>query len=85
MFVPVKFRDRETMLACDVNVNELLGLRNTELIRRYCTALPLLPWVILSVKLWAAGFKWSTSVNSYTLALMTIGVFQVCVYMCACR
>ncbi|EKM53292.1 uncharacterized protein PHACADRAFT_185987 [Phanerochaete carnosa HHB-10118-sp] len=72
----VKFLDRHTNLACDVNVNERLGYRNTQLIKRYCMILPLLPYVILATKHWAAGHRWSSNINSYTLAIMSIGVFQ---------
>ncbi|KIP11311.1 hypothetical protein PHLGIDRAFT_114709 [Phlebiopsis gigantea 11061_1 CR5-6] len=72
----VKFRDPDTGLKCDINVNERLGYRNTLMIRQYCTILPILPAFIVQLKLWAKEQKWITNMNNYTLAIMAIGVLQ---------
>ncbi|GJE98215.1 PAP associated domain-containing protein [Phanerochaete sordida] len=72
----VKFRHREYNISCDINVNEQLGWRNTQLLKAYCTTMPLLPYVIRAVKDWAARRKWAPFINSYTMSLMAIGLFQ---------
>ena len=74
----VKFRDRTTGINCDINVNERLGYRNTLLIKQYCTILPTLPLAILRVKQWVkAQEHLIPAINSYTVAIMMIGVLQV--------
>lgn len=50
---PVKFRDPRTLLACDVNVNERLGLFNSDLSKACCGASPLLRPMLLLIKLCA--------------------------------
>ena len=77
-FSLVRFRDLDTGIKCDLNVNEHLGYRNTLMIRQYCTILPILPTLILQLKRWAKKQKWMTTLNSYALAVMAIGVLQVC-------
>lgn len=75
----MKFRDPKTRILCDINVNEQLGYRNTLLIKQYCTILPILPELILQLKRWVKAHKdWSIAINSYTVAIMTIGLLQVC-------
>ncbi|KAF7968865.1 hypothetical protein HWV62_29190, partial [Athelia sp. TMB] len=49
----VKFRDPATGLACDINVNERLGLRNTRLIGTYMALVPLLRPLVAYLKRWA--------------------------------
>ncbi|GLB41090.1 putative RNA uridylyltransferase activity [Lyophyllum shimeji] len=81
----VKFRDPQTRLECDINVNERLGLFNSDLINAYCDASPLLRPMLLFIKLWAKPLGLnnpspkpgeSRSFSSYALALMTIGFLQ---------
>ena len=75
----MKFRDRQTGIQCDINVNEMLGYRNTLMIKEYCTILPTLPSVILPIKQWVKKqAQVALAMNSYTVAIMTIGVLQVC-------
>lgn len=73
-------------MQCDINVNDQLGLFNTNLIAYYCGLLRPLPVLLLAVKQWAkslglnnpSGRGGSTSFSSYALAIMTIGYLQVC-------
>lgn len=77
--------DPVTGLACDINVNNRLGLVNSELIRHYCEIFPLLRPILLSIKDWARPLGLnnpsargvSVTFSSYALALMTIGFLQV--------
>ena len=76
-FLKVRCYDPDTGMHCDVNVNERLGFLNTSLIKRYCEHNPILPDVIYRIKQWAKNQPWSSHINNYSLAVMTIGVFQV--------
>jgi hypothetical protein len=82
----VKFRDLNTGIHCDLNINDQLGFINTSLIRHYCDILPVLRPLLLAIKRWArplgynnpAGApKMPVTFSSYTLAIMTIGLLQV--------
>ena len=65
-------------MLCTVNVNERSGYMSTALVRRYCELYPVLSEVIYHVKMWAKGQSWGfNSLHTYTLALMSVGVFQV--------
>ncbi|KAF8066819.1 hypothetical protein FPV67DRAFT_1496629 [Lyophyllum atratum] len=80
----VKFKDPRTRLECDINVNERLGLLNSDLLKAYCDASPLLRPMLMLIKLWAkplglnspSPFREVPSFSSYALALMTIGFLQ---------
>ncbi|PFH51657.1 hypothetical protein AMATHDRAFT_58801 [Amanita thiersii Skay4041] len=81
----VKFTDPKTRLQCDINVNDRLGLMNTELIKQYFQLHPLLQPMVALVKLWAKPLglnnpskpNTTTTFNSYALALMIIGFMQM--------
>ena len=82
----VKFRDPATGLACDINVNERLGLRNTRLISTYMALVPLLRPLVAYLKRWArlhglnspaGGLGTGPTFSSYALVLMTIAFLQV--------
>lgn len=84
--VEVKFRDPESGLDCDINVNGLLGLYNSIMIKEYCDAHPFLRPLLYRIKKWAKGVGLNSpspvrgspvSFSSYALALMTIGFLQV--------
>lgn len=65
-------------MLCTVNVNERLGYMGTVLVRHYCELYPVLSEVIYHVRMWAKGQSWGfNSLHTYTLALMSVGVFQV--------
>lgn len=81
----VKFRDPETNISCDINVNERLGLRNTRLLAAYMRAAPLLRPLATFIKSWArprglnspAGAPGqSPTFSSYALVLMTLAFLQ---------
>ncbi|KZT03621.1 uncharacterized protein LAESUDRAFT_814502 [Laetiporus sulphureus 93-53] len=82
----VKCKDPVNGLACDINVNERLGLVNSKLIRHYLDLNPVLRPMIRFLKTWAkslglndpSGENGSPTFSSYALTLMTIGWFQIC-------
>ena len=82
----MKFKDSSTGLDCDLNVNERLGIHNSEMINEYCALSPVLRPLLFSIKEWAkplglntpsGGLGISVSFSSYALALMTIAFLQV--------
>lgn len=83
--IPVKFTDPVTGIKCDVNVNDRLGLINTEMISHYMTLSPVLRPLLIVIKHWAKHTGLYASgpqagprlFNSYALNLMTIAVLQV--------
>ena len=69
----------------DINVNEKLGLLNTNLVKTYCDAVPCLRYLVSAIKEWArpralndpsaaGGLR---TFSSYSLVLMTIAWLQV--------
>ncbi|KAJ3558425.1 hypothetical protein NM688_g929 [Phlebia brevispora] len=80
----IKFTDRKSKIACDLNVNERLGNLNSQMIREYCILSPLLREVAICIKRWAkgigmnnpAGQGGATTFSSYALTIMTIALFQ---------
>jgi hypothetical protein len=88
MDVVVIFRDPATGFRGDLNVNDRLGVCNSQLIKQYRMRQPLLRPVIALIKLWAklsclndaSGRKHGDgqyTFSSYSLVLMTIARFQV--------
>lgn len=83
--LPVKFRDPRTNIHCDININDRLGVKNTELVKRYIDLLPVLRPLLTAVKKWASvhglnepsGRKGPTSFSSYALTMMCIAFLQV--------
>jgi len=84
-FFLVKFRDPATGLDCDLNVNDQLGLWNTQLISQYCDLVPdLVRPMIMAIKQWAkshcmndpSGRLGPATFSSYALVLMVIGFLQ---------
>ena len=82
----VKFKDPNTDIQCDLNINDQLGFINTSLIRHYCDILPVLRPLLLAIKRWARPLGYNSpasapgvpvTFSSYTLAIMTIGLLQV--------
>lgn len=82
-FSPVKFKDPDTGLECDINVNDQLGFINTSMIRRYVSLQPAMIPLLRLIKRWAKTVGMNTpskrpvSFSSYTLTLMTIAWSQV--------
>ncbi|KAJ7100601.1 hypothetical protein B0H15DRAFT_816648 [Mycena belliarum] len=80
----VKFQDPRTGQSCDINVNDRLGLYNSDLIKRYCELNPVLVDMIMFIKAWAkprglnnsGSRKMPTTFSSYALVMMTIGFLQ---------
>jgi hypothetical protein len=82
---PVKCRERYTNIKIDINCNELLGLRNTELLAHYCNLYQPLRPLIFFLKHWARSYGLNDpsaqngppGFSSYCLALMTVAYLQV--------
>ncbi|KAG8724282.1 hypothetical protein FRC12_022238 [Ceratobasidium sp. 428] len=80
----VKCRDRFTNIKIDINCNELLGLRNTELLAHYCNLYQPLRPMIFFLKRWARSYGLNDpsaqtgppGFSSYCLALMTVAYLQ---------
>ncbi|KAF8601822.1 hypothetical protein BDV93DRAFT_524553 [Ceratobasidium sp. AG-I] len=80
----VKCRDRHTNIKIDINCNELLGLRNTELLEHYCNLYRPLRPLIFFLKRWAKSYGLNDpsaqngppGFSSYCLALMTVAFLQ---------
>ncbi|CAE6413282.1 unnamed protein product [Rhizoctonia solani] len=80
----VRCRDPYTNLKIDINCNELLGLRNTELLAHYCNLYQPLRPLIFFLKRWAKSYGLNDpsaqsgppGFSSYCLALMTVAYLQ---------
>ncbi|KIM33063.1 hypothetical protein M408DRAFT_191465 [Serendipita vermifera MAFF 305830] len=81
----IKARDPKTNLQIDININDRLGLFNTELLEHYCMFWPPLSNLIYVIKKWAkvrglnepAGLKKAgPTFSSYCLTLMIVGFLQ---------
>ncbi|CAE6510913.1 unnamed protein product [Rhizoctonia solani] len=80
----VKCRDLYTNIKVDINCNELLGLRNTELLAEYCNLYQPLRPLIFFLKRWAKSYGLNDpsaqtgppGFSSYCLALMTVAYLQ---------
>ncbi|KDQ16689.1 hypothetical protein BOTBODRAFT_144456 [Botryobasidium botryosum FD-172 SS1] len=80
----VKFKDPETGVHVDMNVNDQIGSFNTQLVQEFCEASIGLRPLIFYIKYWAgklglndpSGKSGEKSFSSYCLALMTIGALQ---------
>ncbi|EIM83995.1 uncharacterized protein STEHIDRAFT_170415 [Stereum hirsutum FP-91666 SS1] len=81
----VKFKDPRTNIHCDININDRLGVKNTELIARYIELLPVLRPLLSAIKKWAgvhglnnpSGRQGAVSFSSYALTVMSIAFFQM--------
>jgi DNA polymerase sigma len=82
----VKFKDLDTGIQCDLNINDQLGSINTSLVQHYCDTLPVLRPLLLAIKRWARPLGYNNpagalgvpmTFSSYTLTIMTIGLLQV--------
>lgn len=89
----MKFYDPRSELDCDLNVNDQVGVVNTQLLKAYCDMHPFVRPIIAVVKAWAKSLGLNNpagqggraiTFNSYALALMTVGFFQVRSPLC-CR
>lgn len=52
----LRFTDPRTGLACELSLNNVLALRNTDLLRAYCAIAPNLPNLIVVLKAWAKAW-----------------------------
>jgi hypothetical protein len=82
----VKFKDPNTDIQCDLNINDQVGFINTSLIRHYCDILPVIRPLLLAIKRWARPLGYNSpagapgepiTFSSYALAIMTISLLQV--------
>lgn len=91
-----KFHDRRTGLDCDININNQLGVINSDLLKQYCDISPRLRPMIRALKRWAKPLQLNnpsgrgrgsggTTFSSYTLAVMTVAHFQVSDSCSFCR
>ncbi|KAK0216967.1 hypothetical protein IW262DRAFT_160448 [Armillaria fumosa] len=81
----VKFRDPITGMDCDLNINDRLGLHNSDMVKRYCDLSPLLRPMVRVIKKWAKPLKLNSpsirsggrvTFSSYALTLITIAFLQ---------
>ncbi|OJA17732.1 hypothetical protein AZE42_04791, partial [Rhizopogon vesiculosus] len=76
----VKFTDSASGLNVDINVNERLGLLNTDLVKTYCDIVPGLRCLVSAIKKWARpralNQPSASTFSSYALVLMTIAWLQ---------
>lgn len=79
----VKFHDPQTRLSLDINVNNRLGLMNSNFLGSYCDVLPGLRTLLVAIKLWARPLGLNTpsggsmvTFSTYALTLMTLGWLQ---------
>ncbi|PBK71449.1 hypothetical protein ARMSODRAFT_1083602 [Armillaria solidipes] len=81
----VKFRDPITDMDCDLNINDRLGLHNSDMVKRYCDLSPLLRPMVRVIKKWAKPLKLNSpsirsggrvTFSSYALTLITIAFLQ---------
>ncbi|KAF8201099.1 hypothetical protein K438DRAFT_635992 [Mycena galopus ATCC 62051] len=82
----VKFTDRNTGHDVDLNINDRLGVLNSDLIKRYCELNPVLIPMIRYIKLWAKPLGLNSpgrkarnmpvTFSSYALSMLTIGFLQ---------
>ncbi|NWR74408.1 GLD2 polymerase, partial [Centropus unirufus] len=88
----VKFRDKVRQVFCvefDLNVNNIVGIRNTFLLRTYANIENRVRPLVLVVKKWASfhGINDASrgTLNSYSLVLMVLHYLQssMCVYTCS--
>ncbi|KAG7440441.1 uncharacterized protein BT62DRAFT_583201 [Guyanagaster necrorhizus] len=84
-FCTVKFRDPDTGMDCDLNINDRLGLHNSNMVNRYCDLSLLLRPMVRIVKKWAKPLKLNSpairsggrvTFSSYALTLITIAFLQ---------
>ena len=83
----VKFKDPQTKIQCDINVNDQPGYWNTMLLKRYTMLSPHLTGLLIAIKEWAKPRGLNTpspnkprekvTFSSYTFALMAVGFLQV--------
>ncbi len=71
---------------CDLNINDRLGLHNSDMVNRYCDLSPLLRPMVRVIKKWAKPLKLNSpsirsggrvTFSSYALTLITIAFLQV--------
>ncbi|KAK0444215.1 uncharacterized protein EV420DRAFT_1007345 [Desarmillaria tabescens] len=81
----VKFKDPITGMDCDLNINDRLGLHNSDMVKRYCELSPLLRPMVRVIKKWAKPLKLNSpsirsggrvTFSSYALTLITIAFLQ---------
>ncbi|XP_061875526.1 poly(A) RNA polymerase GLD2 isoform X2 [Colius striatus] len=76
----VKFRDKVSCVEFDLNVNNIVGIRNTFLLRTYAYVENRVRPLVLVVKKWASFHKINDAsrgtLNSYSLVLMVLHYLQ---------
>ncbi|KAF7377694.1 Non-specific serine/threonine protein kinase [Mycena sanguinolenta] len=81
----MKFADPSTQHRVDLNVNDRLGVLNSDLIKRYCQLNPVLVPMIRYIKSWAKPLGLNSpspvlgrpvTFSSYALVIMTIALLQ---------
>lgn len=76
----VKFTDAYSGMECDINVNNTIGVRNTELMRQYSKLDPRVRPLALIVKEWAHQMDINDAsrgtLNSYSIVLMVVHFLQ---------
>ncbi|CAF0763558.1 unnamed protein product [Didymodactylos carnosus] len=79
--VPIlRFTDSASRLRCDLNINNVTGIRNTDLLRFYSETDPRVAPLVLSLKTWAKFHNINDAsqqtLSSYSLTLMIIYYLQ---------
>ncbi|CAF1076029.1 unnamed protein product [Rotaria sp. Silwood1] len=82
--VPIlRFTDYATRLRCDVNINNITGIRNTDLLRFYAETDPRVAPLVLILKTWAKFHNINDAsqktLSSYSLTLMCLFYLQAIV------
>jgi len=76
----LKFRDHPTNINVDLNVHNIVGIRNTRLLKAYSDCDTRFPKLVLAVKKWAKGNNINSAhqktLSSYSLTLMVIHYLQ---------
>ncbi|CAF2495749.1 unnamed protein product [Rotaria sp. Silwood2] len=79
--VPIlRFTDYATRLKCDVNINNITGIRNTDLLRFYAETDPRVAPLVLTLKSWAKFHNINDAsqktLSSYSITLMCLFYLQ---------
>lgn len=76
----LKFRDIQNNINVDLNVHNIVGIRNTRLLKAYSDCDDRFPKLVLAVKRWAKSNDINSAhrktLSSYSLALMVVHFLQ---------
>ncbi|XP_074622924.1 poly(A) RNA polymerase, mitochondrial-like isoform X1 [Acropora palmata] len=75
----IKFKHQPSDLACDLSINNRLGVANSELLRCYMSLDPRIPQLIFIVKAWAKakGLSVYRQLSNYALTVLVLYFLQI--------